>query len=91
MPQSSGTLLMFGLIFVVMYFMMIRPQQKREKALKAYRNSLKKGDEVITRGGIFGKVLDVKDDVVLLEIGSVKVKVELAAVSAANPTKKDKA
>jgi len=64
-------------IFVVMYFLMIRPQKKRQKELKEYRESLKKGERVITAGGIYGTVAEVKDNYVLLEVdANVKIRVD---------------
>ena len=63
MPQ----LLMFGAIFVVFYFFMIRPQQKKAKEEKEFINQIKKGDDVVTIGGMHGKVYDVADLTVVLE------------------------
>ena len=68
-------------IIVIFYLFMIRPQVKRQKDLKTYRESLKKGDRVITTGGIYGKINDVKDNTVTLEIAdNVRVKVDKSAV-----------
>ena len=67
---SSSFLIMMVLIFVVMYFFMIRPQQKRQKELVKFRQSLQNGDKVITAGGIYGTVKEVKDTYVLLEVDS---------------------
>jgi preprotein translocase subunit YajC len=73
---SSMFFIMIILMFVVMYFFMIRPQQKKQKQLKEMRESLGKGDKIITQGGIFGTIVDVKDDYFLVEIDSnVKVRV----------------
>lgn len=58
-------------VIVLMYFMLIRPQRKREKEAKAMIAALKVGDKVVTIGGIMGKVTKVKDDYVILETGSV--------------------
>lgn len=72
---------MIVLIFVVMYFFMIRPQQKRQKELNQFRASLKKGDKIVTIGGIYGTVAEVKEDRLLVEIDSnVKILVDKAAV-----------
>mgnify|MGYP002205120034 CR=1 FL=1 len=74
-------LIMMLLIFVVMYFFMIRPQQKRQKELNKFRESLKRGDKVITLGGIYGTVTEVKETTLLVEIDSnVKIKVDKSSV-----------
>lgn len=70
------TFLMFGLIIVVFYFFMIRPQMKRQKELRKFQESLSKGDKVIIAGGIFGKITEIKDEYAVVEIDtntSVKV------------------
>jgi len=64
------------LIFVVFYFLLIRPQQKKAKALQEFLKNLKKGDEVVTGGGLHGKITGLTDSVVTLEIAdNVRVKV----------------
>jgi preprotein translocase subunit YajC len=69
------------LIIVVFYMFMIRPQMKRQKELKTYRESLQRGDKIITTGGIYGKVTDVKDTTVTVEIADkVLVKIDKSAV-----------
>ena len=74
--------LMIGLMIVVFYFFMIRPQQKKQKAQKKFRESLAKGDKIVTIGGIHGKVADIKDTTALITVeGGVKLKVELSAIS----------
>ena len=81
--QGGGLmmLLMLALIFVVMWLFMIRPQQKRQKELNSFRDSLKKGDKVVTVGGIYGTVLEVNDNKVMLEIDKdVKIKVDKASL-----------
>lgn len=80
-------LLMMGAMFIVMYFFMIRPQIKKQKKEVAYRSSLKKGDKIMTIGGIHGKVLDVKDTVVYIEVSTgIKLKVEKSAISMGGET-----
>lgn len=69
------------LIIVVFYFFMIRPQMKRQKDLKKFRESLAKGDKVVTTGGIYGKVVEIKENYVLLQVDdNVKLRVDKAAV-----------
>jgi len=65
---GSGFLLMMALVFVVMWFFMIRPQQKRQKELRQFRQSLQKGDKVVTSGGIYGTIVEIKDMYVLVEV-----------------------
>jgi len=68
-------------IFAIFYFMIIRPQQKREKDRRTMLANLKEGDEVVTIGGIFGKILNLKDDVVTLDVGDkIKIKVTRSAI-----------
>lgn len=83
--QGGGSgltmLLMLALIFVVMWLFMIRPQQKRQKELNSFRDSLKKGDKVVTVGGIYGTVVEVNDNKVMLEIDKdVRIKVDKASL-----------
>ncbi len=81
--QGSGLtmLLMLALIFVVMWLFMIRPQQKRQKELNNFRDNLKKGDKVVTVGGIYGTIVEVNDNKVMLEIDKdVKIKVDKASL-----------
>ena len=90
MAQPSGTggatnplfsLLPIILVFVVFYFFMIRPQMRKQKELNTYRNALAKGDKIITTGGIYGRVLEVKDNIVIMDAGGdVKLKVDKSAV-----------
>jgi preprotein translocase subunit YajC len=75
------TFLPLILVFVVFYFFMIRPQMKKQKDTNAYRTSLKKGDKVITTGGIYGRIYEVKDNYVTLDVGGdVKLKVDKNAL-----------
>ncbi|MFI3294647.1 MAG: preprotein translocase subunit YajC [Rikenellaceae bacterium] len=73
-PQPEGFnwqfILMMALIFGVMYFLMIRPQQKRQKELARFRKELKKDDKVITAGGIYASIKQVDETTVLLEVDS---------------------
>ena len=81
--QGSGwsMWIMLALIFVVMWFFMIRPQRKQQKEIQAFRDGLKKGDKVVTIGGIYGTVCEVKDTYVLIEVDKdVKVRVSKQAL-----------
>ncbi|MDE6282497.1 MAG: preprotein translocase subunit YajC [Muribaculaceae bacterium] len=63
----SGIIMIVALI-LVFYFMMIRPQQKKQKEIRKFRESLKKGDNIITAGGIYGKIKEIKDDSFLISV-----------------------
>lgn len=81
---TMGMLLPLILIFVVFYFFMIRPQNKKQKEIQKARAALKVGDHVLTSGGIFGKIKDVKEDSFIIEISdNVRIRVEKSAVFAA--------
>lgn len=81
-PSMLPTILMMGAIFLVFYFFMMRPQQKKMKDAKKFREALQKGTRVVTIGGIHGKVVEVDDKTVLLEVDSnVKLRFEKSAVS----------
>ncbi|MBE6233583.1 MAG: preprotein translocase subunit YajC [Bacteroidales bacterium] len=73
--------IMLILIFVVMWFFMIRPQRKQQKELQAFRDGLKKGDKVVTIGGIYGTVCEIKEESVLIEVdNNVKIRVSKQAL-----------
>lgn len=73
--------IMLALIFVIMWFFMIRPQRKQQKELQNFRDSLKKGDKVVTVGGIYGTVCEIKEGTVLIEVDSnVKIRVSKNAL-----------
>jgi preprotein translocase subunit YajC len=75
------TFLPLILVFVVFYFFMIRPQMKKQKEMNNYRSSLKKGDKVVTTGGIYGRVLEVNDNTIMMDVGGdVKLKVDKNAL-----------
>ncbi len=69
------------LILVVFYFFMIRPQMKRQKELRIFRDSLKNGDKIVTTGGIYGKIAETSDTTVIIEVeGKMRLKVDKSAV-----------
>jgi preprotein translocase subunit YajC len=85
--SGSAPLIMFGLMFVVMYFFMIRPQIKKQKAENQYRASLKMNDKVVTIGGIHGKIIELGKSSVVIEVhGGSKLKVLKSAVSMSGDT-----
>ena len=67
-----GMLVPMALIFMIFYFLLIRPQQKRQKQTEEMLKAIEKGDQVVTSGGLHGKVVGVTDDVLTLEIAAVK-------------------
>jgi preprotein translocase subunit YajC len=89
-PQADGqgggggmfsTLIMFGAIFAIFYFMIIRPQQKRAKDQKKMLEALQKGDKVVLSGGIHGSIAGLEDKTVLVDVGNnVKIKFERSAI-----------
>ncbi len=86
--QQGGivTLLMMVLMFVAFYFLLIRPQQKRAKEHKAMVAALAKGDEVVTAGGLLGRIADISENFLTLEVADgVQVKVQRQAVQAVLP------
>lgn len=74
--QLQAFILPVGLL-VVFYFFVIRPQKKKEAEVKQMRDNLRVGDEVVTIGGIYGKVIKVKEDMVTIEVGSAKTKLDM--------------
>ena len=74
--QLQALIIPIGFL-VVFYLFAIRPQKKKEKEIKEMRENLKVGDEVITIGGIYGKILLSKEDVVTLEVGSTKTRLDM--------------
>jgi len=89
-PAAGGgggmqQLLVIGLIFIVFYFFMIRPQMKQRKEAKKFRESLAKGDEVITAGGIHGKIYEVHDHTVVMTVeDGTKLRLEKSSISVGN-------
>ena len=82
-PSPVMTILPFILIFVIMYFLVIRPQQKKAKDHQEMLTKLKKNDEVMTSGGIYGKVVALADNVVTLEVApNVRIRVHRPQISA---------
>lgn len=65
------------LVLVIMYFMLIRPQRKKEKKIQEMRNNLQVGDEIITSGGIIGRVVSLREDTILIETGSDRSKIRI--------------
>ena len=86
------TFLPFILIFVLFYFLILRPQQKQSKKRNEMLGALKRGDDVITSGGIYGKILNIAEDgVITLEVAKgVSIRVTRASVAGLQPSEKEK-
>lgn len=83
--EIYSTLIMFALIIGIFYLMIIRPQQKRAKEREALLGQIKKGDKIITAGGIHGEIVGVDEKTLLIEIADkVKVKIERNSISVVN-------
>lgn len=93
-PEGGGdgaiiNLFFLGALFFVFYFFIIRPQSKRQKEIKNKVSEMKKGDKVVTGGGMYGIVNSIEDDTVLLEIDSgVKARFQKSSITDVNPGKK---
>lgn len=79
---AMSSIIMLVAIIVIFYFFMVRPQQKRQKEEKKFREALTKGQRVVTIGGLHGKIADVRETTVLIEVANdVKIEVEKTAVA----------
>ncbi|GAB6108802.1 preprotein translocase subunit YajC [Fusibacter bizertensis] len=74
MNSTVGLILYMGFFFGLMYFLIIRPQKKKTKQLNDLRGSVKAGDQVVTIGGLVGKVINVKEDDFTIEVGAARTK-----------------
>jgi preprotein translocase subunit YajC len=82
MGSYSG-IIMIVLLFVVFYFFMIRPQSKRQKEIKSFRSAMKTGDKVVTSGGIYGRIKEIDETTILLEVDeNVRIRVDKNSVFA---------
>ena len=87
MSPAVMQILMIVLLFVVMYFLMIRPQKKKAKQIQDMRKSLQVGDEIITIGGICGKIVKTKEESFIIQVGADKVKIEMMRWAVSSVTK----
>ena len=76
MDQGTSTILMLVVLFALMYFLMIRPENKRKKQAQEMRDSLKKGDVITTIGGVVGKIVSVNNDTIVIETSEDRVRIE---------------
>jgi preprotein translocase subunit YajC len=79
--QGMQSLVMLGLMVLVFYFFMIRPQMKKQKELKKFRENLKVGDKIVTIGGIHGKIMEVADTTILIQTEGSKFRLEKSAIA----------
>jgi preprotein translocase subunit YajC len=80
--SGMQTIIMFGAIFVVFYLFMIRPQMKKQKEAKKFKESLQNGTKIVTIGGIHGKIAEIKENIVIIETeGGNRLKLEKSAIS----------
>lgn len=77
MNESLISFIPLIVLFIAMYFLMIRPQKKKDKQIQDMRNSLQVGDEIVTIGGICGKIVKTKDESIIIAVGADKVKFEM--------------
>jgi preprotein translocase subunit YajC len=82
--------LIYALIIVAFYYFLIRPQRKREKETQQMRKSLNEGDEIITIGGIYGKVVNIKEDLITVEVNADKAKIKIARWAVGKVVEKEK-
>ena len=82
--QSLGSFAIIGLMFVALYFFMIRPQKKQEKETNEMRNNLKVGDEITTIGGIIGKIVSIKEETVMIETGHDRTRIRILKTAVRN-------
>ncbi|MFC2134889.1 preprotein translocase subunit YajC [Bacteroidota bacterium] len=86
-----STLIMFGAIFAIFYFMIIRPQQKKAKEREKMLSEIQKGDKIVTGGGIHGTVAGIDEKTCLIDVGNnVKLKFERSAVASISKSKDEK-
>jgi len=77
MNEMTSSLIVMVVFIAAMYFLLIRPQKKKDKQIQAMRSNLQVGDEIITIGGIKGKIVKTKDDSIVIQVGADKVKFEM--------------
>jgi preprotein translocase subunit YajC len=87
MQDGAGSLIMLVMIVVVFYFFMIRPQMKKQKELKKFRENLKVGDKVVTIGGVHGKILELAETTVLISSDGTKIRFDKSAIASSSEDK----
>ena len=87
MQDGAGSLIMLVMILVVFYFFMIRPQMKKQKELKKFRENPKVGDKVVTIGGVLGKILELAETTVLISSDGTKIRFDKSAIASSSEDK----
>ena len=87
MTETLMSLAPLLILIVLMYFLMIRPQKKKDKQISDMRSSLQVGDEIVTIGGICGKIVKTKDETIVIQVGADKVKFEMMRWAVSSVTK----
>lgn len=87
--QSLQALIVPVGFIVIFYFFLIRPQKKKDNEIREMRNNLNEGDEIITIGGIYGKIIKAKEDVLTLEVGSTKTRLDVTKWAVGSVIKKN--
>lgn len=93
-PAAAGgtsSILFLVVIFVVFYFFLIRPENKRKKQLTEMRNAISVGDEIVTIGGIMGKIVQVTEDTITLETGEDRVRIQFTKWAVSSNAREEKA
>ena len=95
MAEFVPQIIMIVALFAIMYFMLIRPQKKKDDEVRKMRDSLKVGDDILTIGGIYGKIVRIKDDRITLQVGADRTRIDVAKwavnnIEKANDTKGSK-
>lgn len=89
--ETMSTIVMFAVLILVFYFFLIRPENKKKKAMQAMRDALKVGDKIITIGGIVGEIVHIKDDNIVIETSADRVRMELTKWSISSNETAEKA
>ena len=90
-PDSMSMIVMLLVMIAVFYFFLIRPENKKKKAMNEMRSSLKVGDNITTIGGVIGDIVQVKDDTLVIEVGADKVRIEFTKWAVSTNNTADKA
>lgn len=88
-PGAYSPIIMTAIFIAIFYFLIIRPQQKRDKQVKEMRSNIKVGDNIVTIGGIHGKITKIKEDVLTIEVGADKTKLQISRWAVGNLNKNE--